>query len=179
MPIPDPLPPQFTATLRARVRALIEHSILDGGRQTVEEPAAGGEPLVVRVEVDREAGTLRLLEFPPVEDEVGTAIGTVRALVTVGGQPEGAYDGETGHARLDVPVDVDPKSMLARDSAARVALSTEGAVDQPELQATGDPLDAGDSVVRLVGHGTFTGGSLDGGTLWLVVDCEVESVEAR
>lgn len=179
MPLPDPLPPQFTATIQARVRALLTHSILDGDRQSVEAPSADAAHLTVRVEVDREAGTLRLVQFPEVEDEVETAIGSVRAVVTVDGRPEGTYDAETGHVRLEVPVEVDPKSMLASDSAARVVLSSDGAIDQPGLKATGDPFNEGDAVVRLVGQGTFEGGSLDGGTLWLVVEGEVASVDAQ
>lgn len=176
MTVPDPLPPRFTASLRGRIRALLAHSILEGGRQSVAAPAEDGAPLSVRVEVDQEAGTLRLLSFPEIEDEVGTAIGDVRAVVSVEGEPAGSYDAPSGHAEVEVPLRFDAKSMFARDSSVRVTLRTDGAVDQPGLQATGDPFEAGDPAVRLVGHGTFEGGSLDGGTLWLVVDGEVEAV---
>ena len=177
MPLPNPLPPRFEATLRGRVRAVIEHSILDGDRQSFEAPRGGD--LTIRAEVDREAGTLQITEFPPVEDEVDTAIGTVRAVVTVEGRPEGTFADATGHVAVEAPVHVEPKSLLARDSDATVTLRTDGALGQPDLEAEGDPLDDGDATVRLVGEGTFRGGSLDGGTMWLVIDCEVASVEER
>lgn len=176
MPLPDPLPSRFTATLHGRVRAVIAHSILDDDRQRFEAPQDGGY-LEIRAEVDREAGTLRITEFPPVEDRVGTAIGEVRAVVTVEGEPEGTYGGDDGHVRLDAPVHVEPKSMLASDSDVTVTLSTDGSVRQPDLEADGDPVDDGDATVRLVGEGTFRGGSLDGGTMWLSIDCEIASVE--
>lgn len=176
MPIPNPLPPRFTATLQASVRAVIAHPILDGDRQLVEAPHEGEDRLTVRAAVDREAGTLRIVTFPELSDKVDTAIGRVRAVVNVEGEPEGTFADDTGHVRLDAPVHVNPKSLLARDSDVTVALATDGAVRQPELEAEGDPFDDGDKIVRLVGEGTFEGGSLDGGTMWLVIDCEVVDV---
>ena len=176
MSVPDPLPPRFTATLRARLSALFVHSILKGGRQLVEAPGADDDPLEVRVAVDGE--TLRLESFPELEDAVGTMIGKVRAAVRVVGEPEGAFHPASGRAEIEVPVHIATKHLLARDSTARLSLATDGAVDEPELQAEGDPLDAGDEVVRLVGRGTFEGGSLDGGTLWLVMDAEVADLDA-
>lgn len=178
MPLPNPLPDRFTATLHGRVRAAIAHSILDGGRQSFEAPSDGGR-LTIRADVDRTGGTLRITEFPAVEDRVGTAIGSVRAVVTVEGEPEGTFADDTGHVRVEAPVHVEPKSILASDSSMRVTLTTDGALRQPDIDAQGDPLDDGDATVRLVGEGTFEGGSLDGGTMWLVIDCEVASVEER
>lgn len=178
MPLPDPLPPRFEATLHGRVRAAIEHSVLDGDRQTFTAPP-DGEHLTIRAEVDREAGTLRITRFPPVEDRVDTAIGSVRAVVTVEGEPEGTFADATGHVSVEAPVHVEPKSLLASDSDLTVTLRTDGALDQPDLEAQGDPLDDGDRTVRLVGQGTFRGGSLDGGTMWIAVDCELVSVEER
>ena len=178
MPLPDPLPPRFVATLHARVSALFAHGILRGGRQLVEKPSDGGPPLVLRIEGDVGAGTLRLVAFPEVEDAVGTLIGKVRAAVQVGGQPEGSFDAATGRVEIDVPIHLDTRHLLARDSDAVLTLSTHVAVDQPELSAEGDPFHGGDPVVRLVGTGTFEGGSLAGGTLWLVLDAEVQDVEA-
>ena len=178
MPIPNPLPPRFTATLHASVRAVLAHPILDGGRQSVEEPDAGDDPLVVRVAVDRAAGTVRIVAFPAAEDRVATAIGRVRAVVTVEGQPEGTFHDATGHVEVEAPVHVEPKSLLARDSDVLVSLATTGRIDQPDFAVEGDPLDDGDTTVRLVGSGTFQGGSLDGGTMWLAIDCEIVQVEA-
>ena len=170
MPLPDPLPPQFRATLRARITALIAHGIVEDGRQRVE---VDGLEVAVAVDGDR----LRLVSFPDLEVEVATAIGAVRAVVSVEGEPQGAFDPVTGHAALEADLHLDAKHLLARDSDARVSLTTDGALDEPGLEAEGDPLDAGDDVVRLVGTGALEGGSLDGGTLWLVVDGRVESVE--
>ena len=178
MPLPNPLPPRFEATLHGRVRAVIAHSILDGDRQSFSAPP-DGDRLTIRAEVDREAGTIRITEFPEVEDAVDTAIGSVRAVVTVEGEPEGTFADETGHVEVEAPIHVEPKSFLASDSDAVIALRTDGALDQPDLDAQGDPLDDGDATVRLVGTCTFKGGSLDGGTMWLAVDCEVASVEER
>ena len=171
MPLPDPLPARAAATLDATVRALIVHDVLDGGRHVMEVPAGA-----VRVTVDREAGTLRLDAFPEIEDEVQTAIGSVRAVVSVEGMPEGTYDDATGHVEIEVPLHLDAKSVLARDSDAVVTLGSRDTVNEPGLSAAGDPFDAGDPTVRLVGRGTFEGGSLDGGALWLVLDATVSDV---
>ena len=171
MPLPDPLPARAAATLDATVRALIVHDVLKGGRHVMEVPSGA-----VRVTVDREAGTLRLDAFPEIEDEVQTAIGSVRAVVSVEGTPEGTYDDATGHVEIEVPLHLDAKSFLARDSDAVLTLDSRGRLDEPGLSATGDPFDAGDPTVRLVGRGTFEGGSLDGGALWLVLDATVSDV---
>lgn len=175
MPVPAPLPDRFSATLRVRLRALFEHSVLDGGRQRVEAPPAGADALEVRVAVDGD--TLRLLSFPEIEDTVDTAIGRIGAVVSVEGEPEGAFDTETGRIEIAVPIHLDAQHLLASDSDARLAMTTDGAVDQPELSAEGEPFDAGDPVVRLVGSGTFQDGSLDGGTMWLALDAEIVAVE--
>ncbi|MDT7857253.1 hypothetical protein RQM47_11440 [Rubrivirga sp. S365] len=174
MPLPDPLPARSTATLDARVRARIVHDLLDGGHHLLDAPDSGA--LTVRVTVDREAGTLRLDAFPEIEDEVETAIGSVRAVVTVEGQPEGRYDDDTGHIEIDVSLHLDVKSLLARDSNAVITLGSRGDVDEPGLSGTGDPFDAGDTAVCLVGQGTFEGGSLDGAALWLVLEGTVADV---
>jgi hypothetical protein len=176
VPLPDPLPARFEAVLHGRVRAVIAHSLLDGGRQTFEAPS-GGEPLAIRAAVDREAGTLRITEFPAVGDEVDTAVGSVHAVVTVEGEPAGRYHGDDGHVEIDAPIHVEPDSFLASDSDATLALSTSGAVRQPDLDAHGDPVDDGDATVRLVGEGTFRGGSLDGGTMWIAIDCTIDAIE--
>ena len=121
MLVPDPLPARATATLDATVRALIVHDVLDGGRHVLE--ASG---LTVRATVDRGAGTLRLDAFPDVEDEVETAVGSVRAVVSIRGTPEGTYDDATGHIEIEVPLHLDAKSFLARDSDAVLTLSSRG-----------------------------------------------------
>ena len=177
MLVPSPLPAHATVTLDARVHAVIAHGVLDGDRHRLDAPEGDGA-LTVRVTVDREAGTLRLDAFPEIEDTVETAIGGVRAVVSVVGTPEGTYDDATGHVDIEVPLHLDAKGFLARDSDVVVSLSSRGAVDEPDLAGTGDPFDAGDPVVRLVGSGTFDGGSLDGGALWLVLDATVADVQA-
>lgn len=175
MPVPSPLPARAAATLDARVHALIVHGVLDGGRHRLDAPGGDGA-LAVRVTVDRGAGTLRLDAFPEIEDRVATAIGGVRAVVSVVGTPEGSYDDATGHVDVDVPLHLDAKGFLARDSDVVVSLSSRGSVDEGGLAGAGDPFDAGDPTVRLVGSGTFDGGSLDGGSLWLVLDATVVDV---
>lgn len=175
MPLPNPLPPQFTARLAVTVRAVIEHPILKGGRQSVGAPAEGA--LDARAEVDRGAGTLRITSFPDVSDRVATKIGRVRAVVGLGGQPGGSFHHETGHVSVETTLDVRPKSLLASDSAVTMVLSSNAAVDADGLAAQGDPLNDGDDRLRLVGKGRFEGGTLSGGTMWLVLDCRVESVE--
>lgn len=173
MSLPDPLPARATATLDAAVRAVIAHDLLDGGRHTLE---ANG--LSVRVRVDREAGSLTLDSFPDIDDDVDTAIGRVRAVVSVEGQPEGHYDGATGHVSIAVPLHLDAKSLFARDSDLRLPLSSDRTLDRDGLSATGDPFDAGDPTVRLVGEGTLDGGSLDGASVSLILSGTVTDVEA-
>ena len=175
MPVPSPLPARAAASLDARVHALIVHDVVDGGRHRLDAPDGDGA-LAVRVTVDRGAGTLRLDAFPEIEDRVETAIGGVRAVVAVAGTPEGSYDDATGHVEIDVPLHLDAKSVFAGDSDVVVSLTSRGAVDEADLAGTGDPFDAGDPTVRLVGSGTFEGGSLDGGALWLVLDATVVDV---
>ncbi len=170
------LPPQFSARLDADVYALLAHSILTGDRQLVREPDAGDPPLHFRAALDRDAGTVRLLDFPPVTDEVGTALGHVTATVTIQGDPEGAFDSETGHVRIEVELTIDPKHLLARTSRVRLALSSEATIRQAELEADGVPLTLSDGTVTLVGQGTFEGGTLDGGTFWLAIACAIDDV---
>ena len=174
MALPDPLPTRFTATLGVRVRAVIEHSILKGGRQSFEAPAEGR--LDARVRVDREAGTVVVVEFPAVSDRVATALGTIRASVAVEGEPEGSFDHGSGHVSVETPLHVSPKSFLARDSRVTLTLSSDARVETDGLAAQGDPLDDGDDTVRLVGEGVFANGSLRDGTIWLSLDGHVESV---
>ena len=168
--LPDPLPASFTAHLVATVRCTVEHAMLDDGRAEVEQTDVAFEAHV-------DAGTVRVVGFPEVEAEVGTAIGRIRAVVTVDGEPEGAHDAETGHAHVAADLAFDPDSFLARTSRVTVTLQTNARLADPE--AAGDPLDAGNARVVLVGEGTFDGGSLDGGRLGLVLDCRIERVEAR
>lgn len=176
MPLPDPLPPQFTAALAVTVRALIKHPILKGGRQSVEAPAQGA--LAARAEVDRQAGTVRITAFPAVSDRVATKLGRVRATVEMDGQPAGSFADATGHVSVEATLDVRPKTLLASASTVTMALSSDAALDADGLAAQGDPLDDGDDRLRLVGSGRFEGGTLSGGTMWLVLDCVVESAEA-
>ena len=176
MPLPDPLPPSFTAALAVTVRAVIEHPVLKGGRQSVGAPADGA--LDAAAEVDRGAGTVRITAFPAVSDRVATKLGRITAAVELRGQPGGAFDDATGHVSVETTLDVRPKSLLARDSAVTMTLASDATLDAPGLAAQGDPLDDGDDRLRLVGHGRFEGGTLAGGTMWLVLDCTVESVEA-
>ncbi len=175
MPLPDPLPPSFSATLAVTVRALIRHPILKGGRQSVEAPAEG--TLEARAEVDRQAGTLRITAFPSVSDRVATKLGRIRATVELGDEPAGTFADQTGHVSIETTMDVRPKSLLASDSTVMMTLSSDAALDVEGLAAQGDPLDDGDDRVRLVGQGPFKGGTLAGGTMWLVLDCTVESVD--
>ncbi len=174
--MPADLPPQFSARLDADVYALLEHGILDGDRQLVREPDAGDPPLHFRAALDRDAGTVRLLDFPPVTDDVDTDLGNVSATVSIDGDPEGTYDGGTGHVAIDVELTVDPKHLLARTSRVRLTLSSDAAIREAELEADGDPLTLDDGSVTLVGRGTFEGGTLDGGTLWLAIACAIDDV---
>jgi hypothetical protein len=144
--------------------------MLDGGRAAVEQD---GVSFSARVDVA--AGTVHVVGFPEIEAEVETAIGTIRTAVTVEGEPEGAYDAVTGHVDVEASLTFDPSSLLARTSRVAVRLHTDGKLSDPK--AAGNPLDAGDARVVLVGEGVFRGGSLDGGRLGLVLTCRVEGVE--
>ena len=164
----DPLPARFAAALTATVRCTVEHALLDDGRAEVEETG-----VAFHAHVDGE--TLRVVGFPEIEAEVGTALGRVRCVVSVRGEPAGDYDAATGHATVDAELSFDPKSLFASTSRVAVTLNTEARLADPK--AAGNPLDAGDARVVLVGEGTFRGGSLDGGRLGLVLDCRIEAVE--
>ena len=142
--------------------------MLDDGRVEVEQAS-----VAFKAHVD--AGTVRVVGFPEIEGEVGTAVGRVRAVVSVEGEPE--HDAGTGHARVAADLAFAPDSFLARTSRVAVTLQTDARLADP--RAAGDPLDAGNARVVLVGEGTFGGGSLDGGRLALVLDCRIEHVEAR
>ncbi len=170
--LPNPLPPRFTARLAVSVRSVIQHPILKGGRQQVD---AG--PLEAEAAVDRQAGTVQITDFPTVSDRVATKLGKIKASVELVGQPEGTFDDATGHIAVRSELHIAPKSMLARDSDVTMTLASDDRVETPEVSAEGDPLDDGDDVLRLVGEGSFRGGTLAGGTFWLVLDCMVESVE--
>lgn len=172
MPLPNPLPSRFAAGLAVSVRAVIAHPIVSGGRQRVD---AG--PLAVRAEVDREAGTLRIVDFPEVSDRVSTKIGTVTASVELRGQPAGSFDGATGHVSVESELHIAPKTMLARDSDVSMVLASDAHVEAGDVAAQGDPLNDGDATLRLVGEGRFRNGTLVGGTFTLVLDCVVESVD--
>lgn len=143
-----------------------------GGRQQVD---AG--PLQARADVDRAAGTLRILDFPTVSDRVATMIGKVSASVEIQGQPTGSFEDASGHVSVGTDLTIAPKSMLARDSEVTMVLSSDASVETPEVSATGDPLNDGDATLRLVGDGRFRSGTLLGGTFTLVLDCVVDSVE--
>lgn len=175
--MPANLPPRFRATLDADVYALLAHRILDGDdRHLVEEPKDGDPLLVFHAEVDRDAETVRLIDFPPVTDHVGTDLGEVEATVTVDGDPEGYFHPTTGHVEIDVRLTFNPRHMLARTSRVTVALRSDARLEQPELDATGVPFTDSDRTLTLVGHGTFKGGTLDGGDLWLAIACAVDDI---
>ena len=169
--IPDPLPARFTASLVATVRCTVEHALLADGRAEVEE-----EGVAFEAHVDTEAGTVRVVGFPEIEAEVGTAIGRITTAVRVEGEPEGTYDAETGRVEVEAVLTFDPSSLLARSSDVSVTLRSDARLADPK--ATGDPLEADDTRVVLVGEGLFEGGSVDGGRLGLVLDCRVAAVEA-
>lgn len=144
--------------------------MLDDGRADVEQAR-------VTFEAHVDDGAVRVVGFPEIEAEVATAIGSVRAVVTVEGEPEGTHDPETGHARIAAALEFNPDSFLARTSRVAVTLQTDAHLTDPK--AAGNPLDSGDARMVLVGEGTFDGGSLDGGRLALVLDARIASVEAR
>ncbi len=171
------LPTRFSAHLDADVYALLAHRILDGdNRHLVHEPSEGQDPILFRASLDRDAGTVYLLDFPPVTDHVGTDLGEVSATVTIEGDPEGTFDPETGHVEIEVDLTFNPKHVLARKSRVTLALSSDARIDQPELDATGAPLTLDDGTLTLVGEGTFVGGSLNGGSLWLAIACVIDDV---
>lgn len=170
MPVlPDPLPTRFVARLAATVRCTVEHTMLDDDRADVTEADIAFEAHV-------DGATVRVVGFPDIASEVGTAIGRVRAEVRLDGEPEGTYDTETGHAAIDAALAFDPDSFLASTSRVMLRLATDARLADPK--AAGNALDAGDERVVLVGEGTFDGGSLDGGRLGLVIACRIERVEA-
>lgn len=168
--LPDPLPPRFDVSLSATVRCTVEHGLLDDGRAEVEQKAVA---FSARVDVEQE--TVRVVGFPEIEAEVGTAIGKIRTTVSVEGEPEGDYDAETGNVAVEATLVFDPSSLLARRSRVAVRLHSDGRLADPK--ATGDPLEPGDTRVVLIGEGVFEGGSLDGGRLGLVLTCKVEGYE--
>lgn len=175
--MPSTLPAQFRAALDADVYALLAHRILDGdNRHLVQEPDEGDPLLLFHAEVDRDAGTVRLVDFPAVTDHVGTDLGDVEATVTVEGDPEGHFHPSTGHIEIEVTLTFDPKHMLARTSRVTLVLRSDAQIEQPELDATGVPFTDADRSLTLVGHGTFEGGTLDGGDLWLAIACAVDDI---
>lgn len=175
--MPTDLPDHVSARLDADVYALLHHAILDGdNRHLVQKPTDGGEPVLFRATLDRKAGTVRLLDFPPITDRVGTDLGKVTATVSVEGEPEGRYDSETGHVEVEVLLTFDPDHVLARTSRVTVVLSSSGRIEQPELEAAGEPLLWEDGSLTLTGHGTFEEGTLDGGTIWLAIACAIDDV---
>ena len=128
------------------------------------------------VSVDRDDGSLRLDSFPDVDEEVDTALGSIRVVVSVEGEPVGRYDDSTGHVEIDVPLHLDAKSFFASDSDVHLTLQSDAHIDEDGFTGTGDPFDAGDPTVRLVGNGTLDGGSLNGAPLWLVLEGTVVDV---
>ncbi len=166
--LPDPIPTRFVAHLVASVRCTVEHSLLDDDRADVVETDVAFEAHV-------DGATVRVVGFPEIEGDVETAIGRVRATVRIDGEPEGRYDAATGHAAVDAALAFDPDSFLASTSRVTLLLATDARLADPK--ATGDPLDAGDDRVVLVGDGTFDGGSIDGGRLGLAITCRIERVE--
>lgn len=171
MRLPDPLPPRFAARLSATVRCTVEHGLLDDGRAEVEQKA-----VAFSAHVDTEAGTVSVVGFPPIESEVGTVVGRITTTVSVDGDPGGTYDAATGHADIEAVLAFDPDSLLARTSRVTVRLQSSESLADPK--ATGDPLEAGDTRVVLLGEGVVEGGSVDGGRLGLVLTCTVDQVEA-
>jgi hypothetical protein len=175
--VPAHLPPRFRAALDADVYALLAHRILDGDdRHLVHEPKDGEALILFHAEVDRDAETVRLIDFPPVTDHVGTDLGEIEATVTVEGNPEGFFHPTTGEVEIDVTLTFKPRHVLARTSRVTLALRSDARIDQAELDATGVPFTDADRSLTLVGHGTFEGGTLDGGDLWLAIACAVEDI---
>ena len=162
MDLPYPLPASFVVSLTATVRCAVTHALLDDGRAEVVQ-----EDVAFEAHVDD--GRVRVVAFPDITGEVETAIGRVKTTVRLDGEPKGSHDAVTGHATVEALLEFDPASFLARTSRVSVRLSTDAHLDGE----AGDPLDAGDSRVVLVGEGTFEGGSVDGGHLGLVLDAHV------
>lgn len=179
MPLPPDLPARFTARLCGVVHALLEHPILRGDRQIVREPAEADACLRFHAGLDREAGTAFLVDFPPISDSLPTAIGRVAATVTVEGTPRGIYDAASGAIAIDVDLVFRSRHVLARTSRVGVHLATETVIDEPELHVVGSPLHFTDASLVLAGTGRFRGGSLDGGTLWLGVACDLEEIQVE
>ena len=179
---PPPLAPgdldrMIGAALDADVYALLAHRILDGdNRHLVHEPKEGEDLLVFHAEVDRNAETVRLIDFPAVTDHVGTDIGEIEATVTVEGDPEGFFHPTTGEVEIEVTLRFDPKHMLARTSRVTLMLRSDARIEQDELDATGVAFTDADRSLTLVGHGTFEGGTLAGGDLWLAIACAVDDI---
>ena len=97
--------------------------------------------------------------------------------MSVEGEPEGRYNSETGHVEVEVVLTFDPDHALARTSRVTLILSSDGRIEQPELEATGDALELGEGVtLTLTGHGTFESGTLDGGMIWLAIACAIDDV---
>jgi hypothetical protein len=175
--VPLDLPARFRATLDADVYALLAHRILDGdNRHLVHEPKEGEDLIVFHAEVDREAETVHLIDFPPVTDHVGTDLGEIEATVSVEGDPGGYFHPTTGHVEIDVTLKFAPRHMLARTSRVTVSLRSDERLEQPELDATGVPFTSADRSLTLVGHGTFEGGTLNGGSIWLAIACYIEDI---
>lgn len=171
------LPPQFSARLDADVYALLAHPILDGdNRHLVHEPSEGSPPILFRAALDQKVGAVHLLDFPPVTDHVGTDLGEVSATVTIEGDPMGKFDPATGHVEIEVTLTFDPEHLLARRSRVTLTLSSSATIREAELEADGDPLTFDDGSVTLVGRGTFEGGTLDSGSLWLAIACAIDDV---
>ena len=171
------LPSRFSARLDADVYALLAHRILDGdNRHLVRKPDEGEAPVLFRATLDREAGTVRLLDFPPLTERVGTDLGKVTATVSVEGEPVGRYDSATGHVEVEVVLTFDPDHALARTSRVTLVLSSNGRIEQPELEATGDALELVEGTLTLTGHGTFESGTLDGGLIWLALACAIDQM---
>ncbi len=178
--LPETLPAQFSAHLSATVHCVLAHRILDGdNRAYVVEPKEGGEPLAFEAALDQEDGTVRILDFPTVTDRVGTDLGEVEATVAIEGEPEGRYDAESGDVTVRVTLLFDPDHLLAKASRVALTLSSAGAFDEAELAAEGAPLDLAGGTLTLVGEGTFEGGTLEGGSCWLAIGCEIEDVVER
>ncbi len=171
MRLPDPLPTRFTAALHATIQCRVEHGLIRGDATVVE-----AKGLSFDAEVDVEAGTVRVVGFPAVEETVPTSLGDVATTVSVDGDPEGRYDADTGHVEVDAVLTFRPAHLLARRSRVSVRLHTDGAVDAEGVVATGDPLHADDGLLVLVGEGTFDGGSLDGGRVVLAITATLDGL---
>jgi hypothetical protein len=169
-------PAQITASLDARVHCILAHVILEGDRAYVDEPDPEDDAIHFSAELDREKGEAKLVDFPPIKDAVRTDLGRIKAEVRVEKAETGTYDAETGHVTVAVRLAFDPDHFLARTSEVELTLSSDAAWDEPEYHAVGKPLTLEDGTIVLVGEGTFDGGSLDGGKLYLAIECEVMEI---